>query len=192
METLTDQFRGNTSCQRGGAVAAASLTRGSRIFLDYDQAALDAPYDQSAYAANREQLIKRRISDSELARRRIGDPERIAYGPTEIERLAIYRAGSAAAPVFGLHSWWGLAQRASREFAAPAEMFLAAGAYYVVPDFAWVRDVSGNLMVLAEQVWGAVAWVYENASRIGIDADRLYCLVACRKRPAAAFLHQSP
>ena len=38
------------------------------MFLDYDQEALDAAYDQAAYAPNREQLIKRRISDSELAR----------------------------------------------------------------------------------------------------------------------------
>jgi hypothetical protein len=31
------------------------------VFLDYDQAELDAAYDQPAYAPNREQLIKRRI-----------------------------------------------------------------------------------------------------------------------------------
>ena len=46
------------------------------VFLGYDQAALDAAYDQAAYAPNREQLIRRRISDSELARLRVGDPER--------------------------------------------------------------------------------------------------------------------
>jgi arylformamidase len=45
------------------------------------------------------------------------------------------------------------------EFAGPAEMFLAAGAYYIVPDFAGVQDVGGNLMVLADQVCRAVAWV---------------------------------
>ena len=46
--------------------------RGPAVFLDYDQAALDAAYDQAAYAPNREQLIQCRIRDSELARRRIG------------------------------------------------------------------------------------------------------------------------
>ena len=70
------------------------------IFLDYDQAALDAAYDQAAYAPNREQLIKRRIRDSELARQRIGDPKRIAYGSAEIQRLDIYRARRKLAPVF--------------------------------------------------------------------------------------------
>jgi hypothetical protein len=74
--------------------------KGRPVFLAYDQAALDAAYDQAAYAPNREQLIKRRIRDSELTRLRIGEPERVAYGPAEIERLDIYRAGRAAAPVF--------------------------------------------------------------------------------------------
>ena len=48
------------------------------VFLDYDQAELDAAYDQPAYAPNREQLIKRRINDSELARLRVGEPEHSA------------------------------------------------------------------------------------------------------------------
>jgi hypothetical protein len=45
------------------------------------------PMTRAAYARNREQLIKRRVSDSELARLRVGEPERVAYGPAEIERL---------------------------------------------------------------------------------------------------------
>jgi arylformamidase len=150
------------------------LSRGKPIFLDYDQAALDAAYDQSAYAANREQLIKRRIRDSELARRRVGEPQRVAYGPTEIERLDIYRRESAAAPVFVFIHGGAWRSGRSKEFATPADMFLAAGARYIVPDFAWVQDVGGSLTVLAEQVRRAVAWVYENAARIGIDATRLY------------------
>jgi hypothetical protein len=66
--------------------------KGPRVSLDYDQAALDAAYDQAAYAPNREQLINRRIRDSELARHRIGEPERVAYGSAVIERSDIYRA----------------------------------------------------------------------------------------------------
>ena len=37
--------------------------KGPKVFLDYDQAALDAAYDQAAYAPNREQLVKRRIRE---------------------------------------------------------------------------------------------------------------------------------
>ncbi|HYZ41011.1 MAG TPA: alpha/beta hydrolase [Stellaceae bacterium] len=147
---------------------------GLPVFLDYDQVALDAAYDQAAYAPNREQLISRRNRDSELARSRIGEPERVAYGAGEIERLDVYRTGQAEAPVFiFIHggAWRG---GRSKEFAGPAEMFLAAGAHYVVPDFAWVQDVGGSLMVLADQVRRAVAWVYRHAARFNGDPARLY------------------
>ena len=74
--------------------------KGSPVFLDYDQATLDAAYDQAAYAPNREQLIARRIGESAMARGHIGEPERVAYGPAEIERLDIYRSAGSGAPVF--------------------------------------------------------------------------------------------
>jgi len=148
--------------------------KGPPVFLDYDQAALDAAYDQAAYAPNREQLIKRRISDSELARLRVGEPERVAYGPAEIERLDIYRTARALAPVFVFIHGGAWRSGRSKDFAGPAEMFLAAGAHYVVPDFAWVQDVGGNLMVLANQVCRAVAWIHRNATQFGGDPNRLY------------------
>ena len=148
--------------------------KGPAVFLDYDQAALDAAYDQAAYAPNREQLIKRRIRDSELARRRIGEPERVAYGRAEIERLDVYRTAREAAPVFVFIHGGAWRSGRSKDYAVPAEMFLAAGAHYVVPDFAWVQDVGGNLMVLADQVRRTVAWVYENIARFGGDPTRLY------------------
>jgi arylformamidase len=144
------------------------------VFLDYDQAALDRAYDQAAYAPNREQLIKRRIRDSELVRQRIGEPERVAYGSGKIERLDIYRASRASAPIFFFVHGGAWRSGRSKDFASPAEMFLAAGAHYVVPDFAWVQDVAGNLTVLADQVRRAVAWVFENAPRFGGDQNRVY------------------
>lgn len=41
-------------------------------------------------------------------------------------------------------------------------------------DFAWVQDVGGNLLTLAQQVRRAVAWVYRNAQQFGGDANRIY------------------
>ena len=148
--------------------------KGLPVFLDYDQAALDAAYDQAAYAPNREQLIERRIGESAIARRRIGEPERVNYGTAEIERLDIYRAARAPAPIFVFIHGGAWRSGHSKDFAGPAEMFLAAGAHYVVPDFAWVQDVGGSLMVLANQVRSAVAWVYRNATQFGGDPNGLY------------------
>jgi arylformamidase len=147
---------------------------GKKVFLDYDQAALDAAYNQAAYAPNRDQMQARHAANSRAARARIGAPERAAYGETPVERLDIYRTRRERAPVFVLIH--GGAWRAGRaeNYAAPAEMFLAAGAHYVVPDFSWVQDVGGSLFVMADQVRRAIAWVWRNAVNFGGDASRLY------------------
>ena len=145
-----------------------------KVFLDYDQAALDAAYNQAAYAANRSQLLERRVRNSALVRARIGDPERVAYGAAEIEQLDIYRTRRERAPVFVfIHggAWRG---GLAKDFADPAEMFLAAGAHYVVPDFSWVQDVGGRLLVMADQVRRAIVWVWRNAASFGGDPSRLY------------------
>jgi len=119
-------------------------------------------------------LIKRRIRDSELARLRVGEPARFAYGATEIEQLDIYRSERSAAPIFIFIHGGAWRSGRAKDFATPAEMFLAAGAHYVVPDFAWVQDAGGSLMVLSDQVRRAIAWVYDNAARLNADPTRLY------------------
>jgi arylformamidase len=144
------------------------------VFLDYDQAGLDAAYNQAAYAPNREQLIARRASDSAAARARLGEPERVAYGDAAIETIDIYRTRQQRAPVFVfIHggAWRG---GRSADCAAAAEMFVAARAHYAVPEFSWVQDVGGSLVVMADQVRRAIAWVWRNAASFGGDASRLY------------------
>ena len=64
-----------------------------------DQQQLDDAYDQIVYAPNREQVGKRRVFNSERARAAIGAPQRVAYGPTAIEHLDIYRTKRPNAPV---------------------------------------------------------------------------------------------
>src|ERR1700738_2078876 len=71
--------------------------KGPLVWLDMDQQELDDAYDQIVYAPNRDQVAKRRIANSERARAALGAPARIAYGPTEIEKLDIYRTRNASA-----------------------------------------------------------------------------------------------
>src|SRR5258708_3959053 len=123
-----------------------------KVFLDYDQQALDAAYDQAMYAPNRDQLLARFARASELARQRLGAAERFASGETAIEGLDVYRTKATNAPinVFVHGGAWrtGLA----RDYAFPAETLVRAGAHYVALDFNNVIETGGDLMPMAEQV----------------------------------------
>lgn len=144
------------------------------VFRNYDQKALDDAYDQAVYAPNRDQVLARRERNSELARRRLGEPQRFAYGPGRNEGLDVFATPNTPAVVeIFVHGGAWRAGRAS-ENAAAAEMFVHAGAHYVALDFDNAPDCDGNLMVMADQVRRAVAWVHRNAARFGGDAGRLY------------------
>src|ERR671931_1697388 len=146
----------------------------SKVFLDYDQEALDRAYDQSAYAPNREQLLARIAHTSELTRRRLGPPDRHAYGDAAIEGLDLYRTKAERAPinVFVHGGAWrgGLA----RDYAFPAEMLVRAEAHYAALDFNNVLETGGDLLLMAEQVRRGIAWVCKNAERLGADPRRVY------------------
>lgn len=145
-----------------------------KVWLDMDQSELDAAYDQTAHAPNREQILARNAINSERARARLGAPRRYTYGPTAVEGLDVYLTTRMNAPVnVFIH---GGAWRASvaKNNAIAAELFVNAGAHYVVPDFAWVQDVGGSLLPMADQVRRAVAWVYRNADSFGGNPAQLY------------------
>ena len=72
---------------------------GPKVFLDYDQKALDDAYDQAVYAPNRDQILARLAYTSELVRKRVGAPERHQYGDADIEGLDLYRAKKPGAPI---------------------------------------------------------------------------------------------
>ena len=146
----------------------------AKVFLDYDQQALDAAYDQAVYAPNRDQILARLAHTSELVRRRLGAPERFSYGEKPIESLDVYRTAKPNAPicVFVHGGAWraGLA----RDYAFAAEMLVRAGAHFVALDFNNVLETNGDLMPMAEQVRRGIAWVFQHANKIGGDANRLY------------------
>src|SRR5271167_979257 len=73
--------------------------KGPLVYLDYDQIELDAAYTQLAYAPNAPQIIKRFSTASQWTLGRVGPPERIAYGSSEIERLDVYRTRAVNAPM---------------------------------------------------------------------------------------------
>jgi arylformamidase len=157
-----------------GQAAAAPRQKGPLVFLDYDQAELDAAYNQAAYAPNQEQIRQRREVNSNIARKRLGEPDRIAYGPTEIEKLDIYGCGRAGAPIMIFTHGGAWKNGMARDHAFAAELFVRAGAHFVVPDFIQVEAAGGSLLTMADQVRRAIAWVHKNAAQFGGDPNRLY------------------
>lgn len=155
-------------------VGPAPHTKGPAVFLDYDQAELDAAYDQSAYAPTMRQLLKRWASNSALVRKQLGAPRRFSYGKTEIEALDVFPTRRPDAPIFiMIHGGAWRAVHAS-DMAFPAALFVNAGAHYVVLDFSAVQDAGGSIMPMADQVRRAIAWVHANAARFGGDRSRIY------------------
>ena len=153
---------------------STSRVKGPLVWLDMDQKELDDAYDQSVYAPNQPLIALRRKLASEAALKRLGQPERVAYGPTEIENLDIYKTRRPNAPInIFIHGGaWRNGQ--AKDSAYLAEMFINAGAHFVVPDFVQVLDAGGSLMPMARQVRAAVAWVYKNAARFGGDPNQIY------------------
>jgi arylformamidase len=139
-----------------------------------DQKALDDAYDQEVYAPNRDQVVARRLANSARARAIIGAPQRVAYGPSEIEQLDIYRTQRPNAPVNIFIHGGAWRRNKAADYTVQAEMFIRAGAHYVIPDFINVDEANGSLFPMAEQIRRAIAWVYKNAASFGGDPNRLY------------------
>jgi arylformamidase len=162
---------GTASAQR---CPAPPRPKGPIVWLDLDQQELDDAYDQSVYAFNQSNISERRRANSAVASAVLGPPQRVAYGPTGIERLDIYRSKRANAPInVFIHggAWRG---GRSSDSAYLAEPFVKAGAHFVVPDFINVVEAGGDLFAMVEQVRRAVGWVYRNAASFGGNPDALY------------------
>jgi arylformamidase len=146
------------------------------VYLGYDQAALDAAYDQLVYAPNRDQLFRRYEALSDAVRARLGRPVRFAYGPSDAEHLDVFRTAQPNAPILVYVHGGAWRRTPAERFAFPAEAFVAAGAHYVVLEFAAVDDLGGDLRPMVRQVRSAIAWLYANAARFGGDRRRIVVL----------------
>ena len=148
--------------------------KGPLVFLDYDQEELDDSYSQELWAPNQTELDKRNAQKSAQAVGRLGPPRRLAYGPAEAEKLDLYQTQRPNAPInVYIHGGrWRVGSAAL--YAYQSEMFVDAGAHFIALDFNNVDETKGDLMVMADQVRRAVAWVYRNAGSFGGDPNRLY------------------
>jgi arylformamidase len=152
-----------------------SSARGPLVWCDMDQTALDDAYNQAAYAPNMDLVLGRIAAASETAREILGAPYRLAYGPSEDERLDVYRAQtSAPAPVNVFVHGGAWLRGSAAQTAFTAEAIVCAGAHAVLIDFTNAGQTGGDLMPMAEQVARAIAWAWRNAESFGGDRSRFY------------------
>jgi arylformamidase len=152
----------------------AATTRGPLVWRDLDQKALDDAYDQDVYAPNRPLIVKRRIAASERARTILGEPQRVAYGPSEYERLDVFRAPGANAPINIFIHGGAWRRNKGPDYHLQAEPLVRVGAHCLIADFINVEQAGGDLFPMYEQVRRAIAWSWRNAEGFGGDRDRFY------------------
>jgi arylformamidase len=130
-----------------------------KVFREYDQKALDDQYEQRAWVPDADAIIRRYAEASNEVRKRIGEPRIERYGPSAVETLDIYGAGTKAFVFVHGGAW---KRQSSREQAFPAEPIIAAGAAYVALNFAPLPTVT--LPEMVGQVCRGIDWVAKNLS----------------------------
>ena len=132
----------------------------SKVFLEYDQKALDDQYEQRVWVPHADEIIRRYSEKSNEVRERLGEPRVERYGPTQPETLDIYGSGNKAFVFVHGGAW---RRQSSREQAFAAEPIIAAGAAYVALNFANLPSVT--LPEMAAQVCRGIQWVHDNLSK---------------------------
>jgi arylformamidase len=148
--------------------------KGPAVWLDLDQQELDDAYDQNAYAYNAANIAERMAANNRKALSVIGPPERVAYGPADIEKVDIYRTKRPNAPVMIFIHGGSWRSGRSADFALYAEMFIKAGSHFVAVDFNNVLETKGDLFPMVDQCRRAVAFTYRNATNFGGNPDQIY------------------
>lgn len=146
----------------------------SPVWLGMNQAALDAAYDQGAYAANMHDVLAQFATWSDSVRAELGQPMRLAYGDSPIEALDWYPVDAVDAPIhIFIHGGsWRVGSAAQYSF--PAGLVVSRGNHCVVPDFVSVLDTDGDLTPLVDQVKRAIAHVARIAVSMGASPDRIH------------------
>jgi arylformamidase len=128
-----------------------------KVFRDYDQAGLDAQYEQRTFVPHADAIIQRYTAASDAVRQRLGEPETRRYGESEVEQLDIYGAARDRLVVFVHGGAWKRQGRRGQGFAA--EPFVRAGAGYVAVGFGLLPAIT--LPEMAGQVQHAVEYLKE-------------------------------
>jgi arylformamidase len=144
----------------------------SVLFLHYDKAGLDAQYNLRAAVKDAVAHLGECARRSGIVRAQLDPQLDVPYGPTHAERVNVFRAAKAGAPVlvFIHGGYW---QRLDKnDFDYVASPFVAAGAAVVNVNYALAPRVP--LDEIVRQARAAIAWVWREARSFNGDPARIH------------------
>ncbi len=144
-----------------------------KIFREFDQQTLDAEYRirDSIPLDQFEGIIKRYSDDSAAARENLNCETDVSYGDDPDEIMDIY-PGPGDAPIFVfIHGgyWRMLSQK---ESSLMADNMVANGAAFATLNYSLAPAAS--LDEIVRQCRAALAWIYNNAEKYGVDRNRIH------------------
>ncbi len=143
------------------------------VFGDYDQAALDAEYNNRRKVSDAADWLARGAKESERMRAERACRLGLAYGPSAGETLGVFPApgpGPAPVHVFIHGGYWHLLDKA--DFSFVARGLGSAGAAVVVVNYALIPTVSMDELV--RQCRASIGWVWRHAASFGGDPERIF------------------
>jgi arylformamidase len=146
-------------------------TRTGAVYLDMDQATLDAEYDNRAAAPDFEVWQALRTERSTQARETLHCALDVRYGTSSRQALDIFPAGPDTPVEIYIHGGaWRLKTKDDVSFIA--EPLVPEGVTFVAID----HDIAGTVTLdeIVAQVRAAVAWTYRNIATYGGDPERIH------------------
>jgi len=135
------------------------------------QQELDAQYDVEKSVSNFPEYITKYVTDSKKAREILRDRSVVAYGPTLMERLTVYPAKDARAPVlvFIHGGYWKIGLGDDYDFVAMGAF--QAGFTVVIVNYDLAPKVTIPEMV--RQIRSAIAWTSEYIMQFNGDPKQI-------------------
>jgi arylformamidase len=148
----------------------------TKVFRDYDQAALDREYDNRAKVPDFADYLARYPRESEKARAELPCRLDVRWGPGPAATLDVFlprpAAGGRPAPVnvFVHGGYWRALDKA--DFSFVARGLVPAGCAVLVVNYPLIPTV--DMDALVRHCRDAVAWIHRNAGTFGGDPARLF------------------
>lgn len=147
----------------------------TKIFGDYDQASLDAQYDNRAKVPNALKVLKDFAKRSAGTRRTIKGKLGVSFGYDAEETLDIFLPadpgdGQMPIQIFIHGGYWKMMTK--EDFSYVADAFTPKGCVTVVINYGLIPSI--NMDELVRQCRTGLAWVHRNARGFGGDPDRIF------------------